>query len=418
MNEGGRVDATIFLTQKCNLRCSYCCVRSPQPQSMPWETALRCLDFLFSFEGRRMRISFFGGEPLLEWDLLQRLSEEADGRAAHRGILLGKSMTTNGSLIDAQRMRWLVAHRIEAAVSVDGDRLMHESSRPAADGSSSFETCLNGLNIALAARPDTDVVMVVDPTNIERLAAGVRYLGDDVGVRRMTISYNVYSEWLARDLALWTQGFNALGDYYVERYRCGQPIHIGFINDKITTGLKGGFDTCDRCNFGETSVAVSPSGRLYPCERLVGDDSGGAMCIGTVFDGFDADNRSRALADRGNDDIECADCPLNPRCTNWCSCINYSTTGFTNHTGGLVCFHERLAIDVADRVANTLFAERNPHFMNTFYDEEFQEGADAASICTDGSRGGKVQRPSSDWHDNRVGAEHQREPDACERRLR
>ncbi|MBN2685468.1 MAG: SPASM domain-containing protein [Pontiellaceae bacterium] len=135
----------------------------------------------------------------------------------------------------------------------------------------------------------------------------------------------------------------------------------------MITRLKDGYAACDRCSFGEREVAVAPSGNLYPCERLVGDDRNTEMQIGTVFDGFAEGNYLELLRRRGNANAECAECAQKERCMNWCGCINYATTGQINQVAGIVCFHEQLAIEVADRVGNALYAENNPAFLKQFY---------------------------------------------------
>jgi uncharacterized protein len=75
------------------------------------------------------------------------------------------------------------------------------------------------------------------------------------------------------------------------------------------------------------------------------------------------------LARRGNVNAECLTCGLRNRCMNWCCCINYTLTGAIDRTDGIVCFHERAAIEVADRVAACLYAEGNPAFLERFYHE-------------------------------------------------
>jgi len=84
---------------------------------------------------------------------------------------------------------------------------------------------------------------------------------------------------------------------------------------------------------------------------------------------------------RGNRDEECGACDLRKRCMNWCGCINYATTGAINSVAGVVCFHEQLAIRVADRIAQVLFAERNPHFLTRFYREDAFTGGGTAPIA-------------------------------------
>lgn len=64
---------------------------------------------------------------------------------------------------------------------------------------------------------------------------------------------------------------------------------LNFIDTKIITSLKNGYECRDRCNFGEREITIAPSGRIYPCERLIGPDTDPALSIGNVFTGFDED---------------------------------------------------------------------------------------------------------------------------------
>jgi len=121
------------------------------------------------------------------------------------------------------------------------------------------------------------------------------------------------------------------------------------------------------CRFGDGDVAVAPSGRLYPCERLVGEDTREELRIGDVEHGIDVGVRDRMLAQKSVVDPECAACELRGRCKHWCGCTNWETTGSLGRFSPLVCWLERSFIAEADRVASTLWAEKNPTFMRRFY---------------------------------------------------
>lgn len=363
------MDVSLALTHDCNLACRYCYAGAKRPGAMSWDTATAALAFAFGFNAPRLQLGFFGGEPLLAWDLLRRCSEHAEALAAERGVDLRKTVTTNATLLTAERVDWLQVHAFYPAISLDGDRAMHERTRPFADGRSSYDACIRGLRLALARFPEIEVIVVPDPCSVLRLAAGVRHLVEVERVRRISVSPNLYATWDAAAQAGLQRGFEALGDLYLECYRAGRPIALNVIDSKVITRLKDGYACRDRCNFGEREVAVAPSGRLYPCERLIGDDRDLRMCIGDVQHGFDEAKRQQVLARRGNVDAECLTCGYRRRCMNWCCCINYTLTGAIDRTDGMVCFHERSAITVADRVAAALFAEGNAAFLQRFYYE-------------------------------------------------
>jgi radical SAM protein with 4Fe4S-binding SPASM domain len=92
---------------------------------------------------------------------------------------------------------------------------------------------------------------------------------------------------------------------------------------------------------------------------MVGDDDGGETCIGTVFNGFDETRRDALLEPLDLSRIGCNECVVRPRCTNFCRAVNHATTGSALRPGEVVCFHERMSAQVADRAGGMLISEGN-----------------------------------------------------------
>ena len=368
------MDLTLSLTHDCNLDCSYCYAGSKRRSVMSKETADQGLRFAFSFAAKDIQLGFFGGEPLLEWDTLTHASKGAEALASEKGVNLKKTLTTNATLLTPEKLEWLRQHDFFLALSIDGNRKMHDATRPYRNGKSSFDACMAGLDESLSVFADMmEVIVVVDPVNVKFLAESVRFLVEEKHVPRVAINPNFYTEWSKNDLAGLDKGFREIGELAIQWHRGGHPPAVNFIDSKIVTRLKNGFECKDRCNFGEREIAVAPSGRLYPCERLIGDDTNHEMCIGTVSEGFDESKRQPILQKRGNVNEECFGCEIRKRCMNWCCCINYALTGAIDTTDGIVCFHERMAVDAADKVGAALFDEGNPAFLARFYGEDFED---------------------------------------------
>jgi uncharacterized protein len=365
------MDLTLSLTHNCNLACTYCYAGEKSRRSMTWETARKGLDFAFSFYADNIQLGFFGGEPLLEWELLQNSSRKATEMAEAKNIPLKKTVTTNGSLITQEKAEWLLNNEFFPAISIDGNQAMHDITRRERGGASSFEKCIKGLDIVHDVFPAGayEVIIVIDPSNIHHMTDSIRFLAEEKDIFRIAINPNFYTNWEENQLTIWEEGFKNVGEFYLERYRNGKPVAINFIDNKIITRLKDGYEKCDKCGFGEKEIAIAPSGNLYPCERLVSNDTNNEMCIGNIFGGFDNEKRKTILKKRGNIDQECGDCAFKNRCMNWCCCINYATTGEIDKTDGIVCFHERTAITVADNVGEILFKEKTPDFLARFYYE-------------------------------------------------
>lgn len=361
------MDLTLSLTHRCNLACTYCYAGPVMARTMTWEVAERAIDIAVSKSTRLMQLAFFGGEPLLAWDLLTRAVEYARSRTDDAGLRLLPTITTNATLLTEERVRWLSDNGFRVAVSIDGNRAMHDATRPNHAGRSTFDAVRAGLERALRVYENLEIIAVVDPANVRHVADGVRFLADEVGVPRISLNPNFSGAWTEDDRAAWREGYQQVAAFYVERFRAGRPVDISFINSKIITRLKNGFECVDRCTFGEGELAVAPSGRVYPCERLIGDDTNDEMCIGDITQGLDDDRRRQLASGRGNSEPECVSCAVRERCMSWCGCINYSTTGNIDRPHALLCFHEKLTIEIADGVAATLFAEGNAAFFQKFY---------------------------------------------------
>ena len=370
------MDFTLCLTHACNLRCAYCYAGVKDDRRMSWQVAQRSVDFCLEHTMNRARllgqpaeaqIGFFGGEPLLEWDLLQRATAYAGTEAERLGVTLRRTVTTNMSLLDESRADWLRAHGFHVGLSLDGNASMHDTLRRFPDGRGSHAVCALALRFYRSAEAGAEVILVIDPHNVQHLAASVAWLVSE-GMRHISLNPNFNSDWPEPALTAWQEACERIGDLYIARYRQASPVRINVIDGKIRTRLKEGYAACDRCGFGEHEVAIAASGNIYPCERIVADDvCNASLCLGNVSSGFDPTQRARVVAERGNTVDECAACDLRPRCMNWCSCINYATTGAINRVAGIVCHHEKMVIAVADRVGATLYAESNPAFLARFY---------------------------------------------------
>ncbi len=364
------MNLTLVLTHQCNLACHYCYAGEKANRRMSWETAKASLDGALADPDPKLDLAFFGGEPLLEWDLLVRATEYAEAGAAARGKRLRLLVTTNGTRMSEERLAWLLEHRFFIGLSMDGAASAMARARPFKSGRSSFEAVENALERLVASGTERyEVLVVVDPSTAPWLDESVDYLVAK-GARRISFNPNFFTAWDEDAKEGWRRGYARAAFHYLDAYRRGRPLYMNWLESKIVTGVKGGFGGGDRCNFGGRELAVAPSGNLYPCERLVGDDRDPTWVIGSVGEGLDTVRVAKAGKGCGNDDPECAVCPLKSRCMNWCGCTNFLETGDGTRPGENLCFHEKMVIPMADEVGRALYLEGNPAFMANFYFEE------------------------------------------------
>ncbi len=375
------MELTLVLTHACNLGCPYCYMGQKFGRRMPKELGEKSLAWAFEqlSPGDEIQVGYFGGEPFMAWDLLQHFHLRAEELAARKRVKLTGTATTNATLLTDERMRWLAEHNVVIAVSLDGVREAHDATRPYAGGRSSHADVLRGLQIALRHAPLTEVICVVDPSNVRYMAQSARFILEQ-GVRVLSLSMNYAADWDEDSMGVFERELEKVGDEFLRRFRGGEDVYIANLDAKIIGRLKNGLKDCDRCSFGVGEVAVAPSGNLYPCERLVGEDNDPAMHIGHIDSGID---RARVAAINGRRtalDPTCAACEIRDRCMNTCGCSNIFSSGDVAVPGAALCSAEQLNARVADRVARTLFWEGNPGFLRKYYFENQPAAAIAEAV--------------------------------------
>jgi uncharacterized protein len=358
---------TLCLTHDCNLRCTYCYGGRKRAAHMSMQTGRQAIALALARTSHRLHLVFFGGEPLLRFRTLVALTEHARSEADRSGVTVQPAVTTNGTLLTEARAQWLQRCGFLVAVSCDGVAEAHDAHRRDRRGASSHSRTVAGISTALAAGLPVRVIVVVDPLNVELLPASVSFLLG-LGVQDLVLNPNWSADWSGRALReRWTRAYEGLGALYVQCWREGREVWISTIDTKIQSHIKDGILDGERCDLGRNNLVVAPGGALYPCDRLVGEDAGGPLVLGTVWTGPKTEC-VRAVAERVCDvPADCVGCAIARRCKNRCACANLAMTGELGKPSDTLCFHEQLAIRVADDAAETLVAEGNDAFVRRHY---------------------------------------------------
>lgn len=365
------MDATLVLTHDCNLGCSYCYTGRKFRKVMPDDIAEKGLQFAFSDvgEGGRVQLSYFGGEPTLEWDKLVKYAKRAQEIAAERKVVLRQSVTTNGTLLTKEKVDILADLDIYVGLSIDGTKKAHEINRPTMNGKSSYDEVIRGLDLLLAKGKAFETISVVTPQSVGEFGATVADLFQR-GVPRVSINPCYEAIWTDEDLATWEKGFlEALGTV-AGWLRGGRVVSFAPFDGKVIARIKKGFGPEDACSLGEKFAAIAPSGNLYPCERLVVEDEDPKYIVGHVDRGLDKKSVGGIRAEMPNyhaTNDECGSCEENHRCSAFCACANLAETGTLGIAGGVQCWYERTCMVLADQLADAMIAEQNEAFRKWFF---------------------------------------------------
>lgn len=336
---------SLVVNHACNLRCTYCYTGSKFSSPMPRPVGDRAIRRAFASvaDGGHLAISFFGGEPLLEAESILHWMETARRAAQTSGKSVRFNLTTNGTVATPAARQVMRAPDLELAVSSDGTREVHDLHRRNRYGARTA-ALVEGLLAELVrdARPFT-VVTVVRPDTLDQLPAGLAHLRS-LGASRFTLSLDLWTHWSADDLVRLERVVDTLADLW----RSWLPhAGIDWFDTRVATLARlVSSSPSTRCGFGEGELAVAPSGRLYPCERLVGEDqpSNPLRLPGVLDDYLDfLDLRSPCAA--GDDPAAAPE--------GGCPCSNYVRTGSTVATDILLRSLDQAANRAVERIIKT-----------------------------------------------------------------
>jgi uncharacterized protein len=336
-----------MVNHACNLRCTYCYTGSKFSRAMPHEVGRRSIDRAIASleDGGLLELGFFGGEPLIEAELIESLIAYARAGAGAREIGLVLSLTTNGTLTTPAAWRVMTTADLQLAISFDGRPIEHDRHRLTVHGEGSSAVVLATIARLLRAGRSPTVITVVRPDTVDGLAEGLRFLRS-VGVERVEPSLDLWTGWTKDDVARLVKSIARCA----EVWRDGLPVFsVGWFDEKAVhlSGIEQGQSA--RCGFGAGEIAVAPSGNLYPCERLIAEDHPDhpMRLPGHALDGADFLN---AVSGPGRSDEGCDACALASFCSTVCRCSNYVRTGDVRHPDGLLCVWNQACIDETARM--------------------------------------------------------------------
>jgi uncharacterized protein len=326
---------TLVVNHACNLRCTYCYTGDKFGRPMSLEIGRKAIGRAVSSlsPSGTLDLAFFGGEPLIEAELILGLVDDARDQTARRGNHLALNMTTNGTIESSAAWEVMTLPEMQLSISHDGLPAIHNRHRIAVDGQSSSRRVEHTIGRLIEAEKQFRVVTVVHPNGVESLSAGMQYLYS-LGVRQFDLSLDLWTNWTRADGARLSDAIGRAADFWGMRL---PECSVNWFDEKAARASGISVPEIARCGFAHVEIAVTPAGNLFPCERLVGaDDPDNAMRLpGNVFDGDDFLNGSPVAR---TSPAECVPCVLRPICnTTICRCSNYVRTGDVNRPDGLLC---------------------------------------------------------------------------------
>jgi uncharacterized protein len=366
------------LTNQCNLSCGYCYeygadkVATPQGKAkfMDFDTARAAIDMLFAESGERrgVHVTFFGGETLMNFPLLERVVEYANQQAEALERSVDFSLTTNATLLTPAIIQFLSVNRIGVTVSMDGPPELHDALRVFANGRGSYDIIAPKVRELLAAhrtRPiAARVTLTSSVTDVGRIYRHLKHdLGfHEVGFAPVTTSPDRLYAIGERGMGDVFAQFRVLAGEYLEHALRGELHGFSNVSDTLAE-LYQGVNKSHPCGAGLGLMGVGPSGDIAPCHRFVDSDT---HALGNIATGIDR-VKQQAFLDRGHIDgkYDCHSCFARPLCAGGCHHEAYVRYGDTGHPNLHYCDWIRDWTDLCLRIYGTIHAQ-NPGFLENF----------------------------------------------------
>ena len=355
----------LHVAHTCNLNCAYCFASQGKYHGdravMSFEVGKRALDFLIEHSGNRrnLEVDFFGGEPLMNFDVVKQLVAYARSIEKQHNKNFRFTLTTNGVLIDDDVIDFANREMSNVVLSLDGRKEIHDRYRVDYAGNGSWDRIVPKFQKLVEARGGRNYYMRGTFTH-----ANPDFLKDiqqmlDLGFTELSMEPVVSapgdpSELTQEDLPVVLEQYEKLAELMLERDREGRP----FTFYHYMIDLTGGpciYKRISGCGSGTEYMAVTPWGDLYPCHQFVGEEK---FRLGSIYEGVtNTEVQSQFAACNVYAHPQCRDCWARLYCSGGCAANAYHSTGSVTgvYEYGCTLFRKRMecAIMVAvDRALN------------------------------------------------------------------
>ncbi|MBO5925733.1 MAG: thioether cross-link-forming SCIFF peptide maturase [Clostridia bacterium] len=351
----------LHVAHTCNLNCSYCFASQGKYQGdralMTYEVGKRAFDYLIENSGTRtnLEVDFFGGEPLMNWEVVKRLVQYARSIEKEHGKNFRFTLTTNGLGITDEVIDFCNREMSNVVLSLDGRREVHDRFRVDYKGEGSYERILPKFKQLVEAREGKNYYMRGTFTHFNTdFTKDILHMAD-LGFKELSMEPVVCPQGdpyalTEEDLPILLEQYEILAREMIERNKRGE----GFTFYHYMLDLKNGpciYKRITGCGSGTEYMAVTPWGDLYPCHQFVGDEKYKLGDIWTGVTNTSVQDEFRSCNAYCRE--ECKDCWARLYCSGGCAANAYHASGSINgvYSYGCELFKKRIECAVMIQVA-------------------------------------------------------------------
>jgi len=325
----------LHVAHTCNLNCEYCFASQGKYHGeravMSLEVGKRALDFLVENSGNRtnLEVDFFGGEPLMNFDVVKELVKYARSIEKEHNKNFRFTLTTNGMLIDDDAIDFANKEMSNVVLSLDGRKEVHDKYRVDYAGKGSFDTIVPKFQKLVKARGGKNYYMRgtfthENPDFLEDIKTMLELGFDELSMEPVVSAPGDKAELTESDLEIVKEQYEKLAELMLEKRREGKPFTFYHYMLDLSDGPCI-YKRISGCGSGTEYMAVTPWGDLYPCHQFVGEEK---YKLGNIYDGVTNPDVQKEFADCNvYAREECADCWAKLYCSGGCAANAYHATG-------------------------------------------------------------------------------------------
>ena len=354
----------LHVAHTCNLNCAYCFASQGNYHGdravMSFEVGKQALDFLVAHSGtrRNLEVDFFGGEPLLNFDVVKQLVAYAREIEKEHNKNFRFTLTTNGVLIDEDVIDFSNREMSNVVLSLDGRKEVHDRYRVDYAGNGSFDRIVPKFQEFVKARGGKNYYMRgtfthQNPDFLKDIDTMLDLGFSELSMEPVVCAPDDPAALTEEDIAVVMEQYEKLAARMLERDEQGKP----FTFYHYMIDLTGGpciYKRISGCGSGTEYMAVTPWGDLYPCHQFVGDES---FKLGDVWQGVtNLDCQQQFAACNVYAHPECRDCWARLYCSGGCAANAYHATGSVTgvYETGCRLFRKRMECAIMVAVARAL----------------------------------------------------------------
>jgi len=390
---------TLDLTEACNLACDYCFTWSKhKPRKLNLELGKRIINWwLPQTEEGNVQVSFWGGEPLLEWGMLKKLVHHTNELNKRYNRVLEYGGTTNGLLYTPDKVEWCLEHKSLFLVSLDGIQPVHDAHRKTPNGKGSWKIVDKNLREALKITPLQRIRSAISADSVEYFYENLLYFVEDLGISNFAFSPVFECDWDEKAIDTLSEQFELAINYIVKKAKEGKEIILKHLNDEANISKISNKTIQNPCGAGSGYTGWSVDGFMFPCHRFnkhgitTKERSKSALIIarpkGNSFEYCNKEWRKQFIEWKDNVPKQCKNCSIfgTSVCNGGCYAVNWDLTGSLIKQPKSVCDYNKIQHEAGLKYAK-LAKENEINIPSPGWGENIQptsnlQSSDESCVC-------------------------------------